>query len=205
MLGIQHVLGDLRPRYPRPTFFTPLTAGEVGVSCCKACLQVILASSLVKHLCYGQILGWRLWKPQDVRAQPYCGTEGFLLLLPSSKDLFPKTCSAPRYLGRVQLHQGSWPKSFHSNREGRLGERRACSPEGEPVGVNLLAVISFLRVSRLHSSPGCKRLLPSLGKAAQPRYQGLSQRGGIRDDFLPGFASWRFLIFCSEHDIWAIK
>lgn len=97
------------------------------------------------------------------------------------------------------------PKSFHSNRKGRLGDRRACSPEGEPVGVNLLAVISFFRVSRLHSSPGCKRLLPSLGKAAQPRYQRLSQHGGIRDDFLHGFASWRFLIFCSEHNIWAIK
>lgn len=127
----------------------------------------------------------------------FCRIERLLLLLHS---VFPKTCSAPRYLGRVQLHKGSWPESFHSNREERLAERKHAAQR-----VSLLESTSWL--SFLPSKfPGWiptqdVKAVPKPGQTSTTILPGLlSQRGRIRDDFLCSFATLHFLIFDHEHD-----
>lgn len=127
----------------------------------------------------------------------FCRIESLLLLLHS---IFPKTCSAPRYLGRVQLHKGPWPESFHSNREERLAERKLAAQR-----VSLLESTSWL--SFLSSTfPGWiptqdGKAVTTPGQTSTAAAQGLfSQRGRVRDDFPHGLAALPFLTVDNEHD-----
>lgn len=74
---------------------------------------------------------------------------------------------------------------------------RACSPEDEPLGIDRLAVISFFRVFRLDSNPGCKGRYRV--RASQPYYRGHLRvvGSGITRH---GFASLHFLIFGHKRD-----